>query len=61
MKKEAMSQKKITNWDLSRNLQGRRVRDVNNEKKLIEFEKKQKKEQENVDKEMKEFKEMQKQ
>jgi len=44
MKKEAMSQKKITNWDLSRNLQGRRVRDVNNEKKLIEFEKKQKKE-----------------
>ena len=40
MKKDAMAQKKITNWDLSRNLTGRRVRDVNNEKKLIDFFKK---------------------
>ncbi|EAS00240.1 telomere stability/silencing protein (macronuclear) [Tetrahymena thermophila SB210] len=60
LKKDARAQKKITDWDLSRDLQGRRMRDVNNEKKLVEFFKKQKQEQEQVDKELKEFKDMQK-
>lgn len=60
LKKDARAQKKITNWDLSRDLQGRRVRDINNEKKLVEFFKKQKTEEEQVEKEIKEFKEMQK-
>ncbi|EGR30022.1 hypothetical protein IMG5_143970 [Ichthyophthirius multifiliis] len=60
MKKEAMSQKKITNWDASRSLDGRRIRDINNEKNLIKFYKKQKQEQEKIDKELEEYKEMQK-
>ncbi|KAL4503221.1 hypothetical protein ABPG72_000827 [Tetrahymena utriculariae] len=60
LKKDAKAQKKITDWNLSRDLQGRRMRDVNNEKKLVEFFKKQKQEQDQVAKELKEFKDMQK-
>ena len=36
MRNQAAKKKKITNWDASRDLSGRRIRDINNEKKLIE-------------------------
>ena len=57
---QAATNRKITNFDASRDLQGRRIRNVNNHKKLIEWLKKKKQEDEQIKHELEEFKKMQK-
>jgi len=42
MKHQANTKRKITNFDASRDLTGRRIRNVNNEKKIAEYYRKKK-------------------
>jgi len=57
---QAATKRKITNFDASRDLQGRRIRNVDNHKKLLEWLRKKKEEDERIKHELEEFKEMQK-
>ena len=54
---QAATKRKTTNFDASKDLKGRRIRNVENEKKLKEFLKKKEEEDENVEKELKKYKE----
>lgn len=44
LKNEAQTRRKITNWDHSRELDGKRIGNANNEKRLVEFYKQRKSE-----------------
>ena len=55
---QAATKRKTTNFDASRDLRGKRIRNVNNEKKLREFLKKKHEDEENIKNEMEEFKVM---
>jgi hypothetical protein len=57
---QAATKRKITNFDSSRDLQGRRIKNVNNAKKLAEWLKKKKEEDEKIRTELEDFKKMQK-
>lgn len=57
---QAIAKRKITNFDSSRDLQGRRIRNVTLHKKMLEWVKKKKEEDERIQKEINEFKEQQK-
>ena len=57
---QASTRRKITNFDASRDLKGRRIRNVNNHKKLIEFLKKKKTDDNIIENEVNMFKIMEK-
>lgn len=59
MRSQASTRKKITNFDSSRDLQGRRIRNVNYYKKMLEWLRKKKEEDEKISEELKEFKKQQ--
>lgn len=55
---QAATKRKTTNFDASKDLKGRRIRNVENEKKLKEFLKNKQKEDQDVEEEIKKYKEM---
>ena len=57
---QAISKRKITNFDASRDLQGRRIRDVKNRQKIEEWAKKKRDEEKVIKKEVDEYKKVQK-
>jgi hypothetical protein len=57
---QAISKRKITNFDASRDLQGRRIRNVKNMQKLAEWVKKRKEEEKLIKKEVDEYNKKQK-
>ena len=61
LRNAAKTQKKVTNFDSSRNRNGRRIRDANNEKNLRKWYKEKLERDKEIEKEMKEFKKFKKQ
>ena len=57
---QAISKRKITNFDASRDLQGRRIRDVKHRQKIEEWAKKKRDEEKIIKKEVDEYKKVQK-
>lgn len=55
---QAATKRKTTNFDASKDLKGRRMRNVENEKKLREFLRKKREEDDKVQKELKEYKDL---